>query len=132
MEKVSVAAVLALVLSSIAIVAIAQEEVFVKPTPSDAWFGLKFPPQPRPGFYKFLGDCIDKTTKSCGVKISKVIFGNGKLNDPSCCQKVVQAGFLCNRSLSFILAKFDKFKPQAVKIHQNGNTIYDQCTSKKI
>ncbi|GAB2276310.1 hypothetical protein Dimus_011042 [Dionaea muscipula] len=42
-------------------------------------------------------------------------------------RKVVEAGYLCNRSLSYILAKFDKFKPQAAKIYQNGNAIYDKC-----
>ncbi|GAB2293596.1 hypothetical protein Dimus_027810 [Dionaea muscipula] len=59
--------------------------------------------------------------------ISTAIFGSGKLNDVNCCRKVVEAGYLCNRALSYILAKFDKFKPQAIKIHENGNAIYDQC-----
>ncbi|GAB2293647.1 hypothetical protein Dimus_027860 [Dionaea muscipula] len=106
---------------------IAQEEVFEHPTPVDTWFGLPLPPQPRPGYYKYLGDCIDKTTKACGLKITKAIFGSGKLNDPSCGKKIVEAGYLCNRALSYILAKFDKFKPQAIRIHQNGNAIYDEC-----
>ncbi|GAB2293597.1 hypothetical protein Dimus_027809 [Dionaea muscipula] len=127
MAKASVLAVLFFVLCSISVVVIAQEEVFENPTPIDTWFGLPLPPQPRPGYYKYLGDCIDMTTKICGLKISTAIFGSGKLNDVNCCRKVVEAGYLCNRALSYILAKFDKFKPLAVKIHQNGNAIYDQC-----
>ncbi|GAB2276304.1 hypothetical protein Dimus_011036 [Dionaea muscipula] len=123
----STLSILLLVLGSISMMVMAQEEDFENPTPSDTWFGLPLPPQPRPGYYKYLGDCIDKTTKACGVKIAKTIFGNGKLNDPSCCRKVVEAGYLCNRALSYILAKFDKFKPQAAKIYQNGNAIYDKC-----
>ncbi|GAB2276302.1 hypothetical protein Dimus_011034, partial [Dionaea muscipula] len=70
---------------------------------------------------------IDKTTKAHGVKIAKTIFGNGKLNDPSCRSKGREVGYLCNRASLHILAKFDKFKPQAAKIYQNGNAIYDKC-----
>ncbi|GAB2228155.1 hypothetical protein Droror1_Dr00009985 [Drosera rotundifolia] len=127
MAMATILVMLLFILGSISMVAMAQEEVFKKPAPTDTWYGQPLPSQPRPGYYKFLGDCIDKTTKACGLKISKAIFENGKLNDPLCCKKVVEAGFLCNRSLSFILALFDKFKPQAVKIHKNGDAIYDQC-----
>ncbi|GAB2302699.1 hypothetical protein Dimus_036696, partial [Dionaea muscipula] len=116
----STLSILLLVLGSISMMVMAQEEDFENPTPSDTWFGLPLPPQPRPGYYKYLGDCIDKTTKACGVKIAKTIFGNGKLNDPSCCRKVVEAGYLCNRALSYILAKFDEFKPQLPDLSRMG------------
>ncbi|GAB2288764.1 hypothetical protein Dimus_023076 [Dionaea muscipula] len=107
---------------------IGDEDAFESPTPIDTWFGLPLPPQPRPGYYKYLGDCIDKTTQACGVKIAKAIFGNGKLDDSACCKKVVEAGYLCNRALTYILAKFHKFKPYATMIFQNGEAIFDQCS----
>ncbi|GAB2288809.1 hypothetical protein Dimus_023120 [Dionaea muscipula] len=107
---------------------IGDEDAFESPTPIDTWFGLPLPPQPRPGYYKYLGDQYRQDYPSMRVKISKAIFGNGKPDDSACCKKVVEAGYLCNRALTYILAKFDKFKPYAATIFQNGEAIFDQCS----
>ncbi|GAB2211297.1 hypothetical protein Droror1_Dr00016590 [Drosera rotundifolia] len=122
MAKLSVLALSLLILGFISMVVIASEEAFVKPTPIDTWYDQPLPPQVRPGYYKFLGDCIHKTTKAYELKISKAIFRNRKLNDPLCCKKVMEADFLCNRALSFILALFDKFKLKLSRFIRIDNT----------
>ncbi|GMH18256.1 hypothetical protein Nepgr_020097 [Nepenthes gracilis] len=84
--------ILMLVLFCGVIIAIAQEVRFTKPNPNDTWYGLPLPPQPRPGYYKYLGDCIDKTTQSCGIQIIDAIFEGSHVQatplDPKTCLKV--------------------------------------------
>ncbi|GAB2288808.1 hypothetical protein Dimus_023119 [Dionaea muscipula] len=107
---------------------IGDEDAFESPTPIDTWFGLPLPPQPRPGYYKYLGDRIDKTTQACGVKISKAIFGNGKSDDSLVVKRSWKQDIFAIAALTYILAKFDKFKPYAATIFQNGEAIFDQCS----
>ncbi|GMH18251.1 hypothetical protein Nepgr_020092 [Nepenthes gracilis] len=130
MEKISIMMVLMFVLSYGVMVTIAQEVRFTKPNPNDTWYGLPLPPQPRPGYYKYLGDCIDKTTQACGIQIIDAIFEANLLKDHDCRAKVLEAGYLCNRALSYTLGKFDAFKSEASYIVQSSNDIFDDISKK--
>jgi len=116
-----------LVLGSIATIVLAEsDDVFERPTPEDPWFDSRLPPQ-RPGFYNFLRQCIQKTTRSCGVKVFNAIFAKEVVKDPTCCNNIIKAKYICNRSLSYLLVSLDKFKGDKDLIHTQSNAIYDHC-----
>lgn len=109
------------------IIMVNASESFVKPAPTDPWFNSTLPPEPRPGYYRFLGDCIDKITKSCHIQVFDAIFKEILVNDLSCCQNIIKANYTCNRSLSYIFGRFDIFKSNATLISQQSNKIYHHC-----
>ncbi|GMH18249.1 hypothetical protein Nepgr_020090 [Nepenthes gracilis] len=128
MEKISIMMALMVALFCGVMTTIAQEVRFEKPDPKDTWYGLPLPPQPRPGYYKFLGECIDKTTQACGIQIIDAIFEGKVLEDQECRKKVVEAGYLCNRALSYILGKFEAFKSDAAYLEKSSNNIFDDSS----
>lgn len=91
--------------------------------PSDPWFNQTLPPQPRPGFYKYLGDCIETLTKPCGLEMANYVFKNKAIRIP-CCTKVKVMGQLCSKSLSFTLTQIQKFIPLAKQIIQKSDVAY--------
>lgn len=104
-----------------------DSDSFLKPLPTDPWFNLTLPLEPRPGYFSFLGECIDKTTRPCCTQVFDAIFKKILVNDSSCCRKIIGANYICNRSFSFILGQFDKFKNNATLISQQSNIIYHHC-----
>lgn len=99
----------------------------IKTEPDDPWYGQKLPPQPRPGYYRYLGHCIDVLTRSCGKQIDHYIFED-KVVDRHCCHNLQKMGKLCSKAISFTLGQIAKFKPQAAKIIQKNDELFDKCT----
>ena len=103
-----------------------NEKPPIETEPDDPWYGQPIPPQPRPGYYKFLGDCIDGLTRKCGKEIAHYIFENKEVDRP-CCQNLQKMGQLCSKSLSFTLTQFPKFVSQAALIIQKSDELFNKC-----
>ena len=104
-----------------------NEKPPIETEPDDPWFGQPLPPQPRKGYYAFLGRCIDNLTRACGKQVSHFIFDEKRI-DGHCCCKLEKMGQLCSTSLSFTLSQIPKFQPQAERIYQRNDLAFDKCS----
>ncbi|KAK2976979.1 hypothetical protein RJ640_019200 [Escallonia rubra] len=108
----------------------AREEIPYKTDPSDPWYGQKLPPQPRKGYYKFLGNCLNVITRQCGRQVLDYVFFVKKIDD-NCCSKLTKMGKLCNKSLSWTLSHIDKFKARSSVIIRRSDEAFDICSRRK-
>lgn len=96
-------------------------------TRNDPWWGQILPPQPRPGYYKFLGDCVDMLGGQCGVKVFTYIFENENIGAP-CCRKVKKMGLLCSKALALTLGQIDRFKAFRSMIWTKSIIAFEKCS----
>lgn len=92
----------------------------------DPWDRQVLPKQPRPGYYMFLGECISKLTKPCGLQIFDSIYKKAVVDKP-CCERIKDMGQLCSKALALTLTLMEKYKPDAKLIIQKSDEIYDKC-----
>ncbi|KAF8412503.1 hypothetical protein HHK36_000468 [Tetracentron sinense] len=86
------------------------------------------PPEPQPGFYKYLESCAIILTEKCGEEIFDKMFENTTMNE-DCCYKLVQMGKPCHDELSKMMASLPEYKANAPEIPKKSLEVWNQCVS---
>ncbi|XP_021818879.1 LOW QUALITY PROTEIN: protein DOWN-REGULATED IN DIF1 11-like [Prunus avium] len=86
------------------------------------------PPEPYPGYYKFLRECTKHMTPPCAKEIFAGMFRDKPLTR-NCCRHLVHMGHDCHNGLVKFLLLNPRLKENASKAYPKSLQIRKECVS---
>ncbi|KAI4321384.1 hypothetical protein MLD38_034771 [Melastoma candidum] len=85
--------------------------------------------QPRKGWNTFIAACLHKLTHQCADQLYHYIFNRQQTSDIfiNCCNRMVRAGELCHRALSYSISRRSGLKKWRGHIYQRSLEGYSDC-----
>ncbi|XP_043696724.1 uncharacterized protein LOC122647367 [Telopea speciosissima] len=105
-----------------------EEYVAPAPAPVSEEAETEIPPEPQPGFYDYVKNCVKVIPEKCGQPIVDAIYKNSPL-DGYCCHKVVEMGKDCHLALVKVIELVDKNESHVEEISQRGLQVWNHCVS---
>ena len=87
----------------------------------------QLPPEPSPGYYNFLDQCVKGITPECSKEIFEGMFEDVETLTEPCCSMLLSMGKECHTELVKTLLELPKLKHVASKALIKSEELWNAC-----
>ncbi|MBA0850120.1 hypothetical protein Goshw_025535 [Gossypium schwendimanii] len=97
---------------------------------SEEEFMITIPPEPEPGFYKTIEECIEKMSRECGENIVKAVLEDEEISEQCCVELVHGMGKICHDDLLQFYVSLPQLGFNVTHLNIRGQQVWNICILK--